>query len=282
MACMLPVHLKAAHGNPSMTVPCGKCPACRKRRADGWVFRLEQEEKVHTNSLFVTLTYDSPPISFNGFMTLDKTHVQKFFKRLRKATKCKTIKYYACGEYGGDTLRPHYHLILFDCTHQAIIDAWKKGDTDIQNGVVNGYVHFGYDCSGAAIAYVTKYMCKVGKIPVHDHDDRQPEFALMSKGLGKNYITSEILHYYGQRHVNYLTQLSGFRIAMPRYYANRIYTEYDREQIAYKALSDYYAAFEEGVRKVGGITEFYRRRHEAVARILATNDRTVNSTRNKI
>lgn len=37
---------------------CGKCNACRKRRASKWVARLERERMCRKYSFFVTLTYD--------------------------------------------------------------------------------------------------------------------------------------------------------------------------------------------------------------------------------
>ena len=66
------------------TLPCGKCPNCYARRISGWSFRLMEEDKVSSSSYFITLTYDNPPMSENGFMTLKKSDFQKFMKRLRK------------------------------------------------------------------------------------------------------------------------------------------------------------------------------------------------------
>lgn len=44
--------------------------------------------------------------------TLFNDDLQKFWKRLRKRLG-KKIKYYACGEYGDENGRPHYHAIIF-------------------------------------------------------------------------------------------------------------------------------------------------------------------------
>lgn len=158
-------------------VPCGKCPPCLKRRASGWSFRLMQEEKHSESSMFITLTYDTKnvPISEKGFMSLNKRDCQLFFKSLRKATGGAglPIKYYIVGEYGGTTFRPHYHAIVFNAKLELIQNAWKRGE-----------IHFG-KVEGASIGYCLKYMTKPGKIPLHHNDDRVPEFALMSKGLGK-------------------------------------------------------------------------------------------------
>lgn len=168
--CLTPLFLKE-HG---VKVPCGKCPECRARRASAWSFRLREEDKISHSSSFITLTYDTRtvPITKNGYMSLSKRDVQLFFKRLRKAHKAeaqKSIKYYAAAEYGGKTKRPHYHIILFNADISLVQEAWNKGS-----------VHYG-DVTGASVGYSLKYITKPGKIPQHRNDDRQPEFALMSK-----------------------------------------------------------------------------------------------------
>lgn len=165
--------------NESIAVPCGKCPNCVKRRVSGWSFRLCQESKVSLSNYFITLTYDTKhvPITQNGFMGLSKRDVQLFFKRLRKANRGLRLKYYTAGEYGGKTNRPHYHIILFNAKLETISPAWNLGQ-----------VHYG-EVSPASVGYTLKYITKPSRIPMHRNDDRQPEFALMSKGLGESYLT---------------------------------------------------------------------------------------------
>lgn len=64
---------------------------------------------------------------------------------------------------------------------------------------------------------------------MHKNDDRVPEYAIMSKGLGANYITDEIKRYHQQSHeFMYCTLPDGKKIAMPRYYKQKIYDEYTR------------------------------------------------------
>lgn len=160
--------------------PCGKCPICLKRRVSGWSYRLRKQGLVSDTAHFVTLTYDSDhvPISGRGFMTLDKKDVQKFFKRLRKLSlkngNNRKINYYACGEYGGKTDRPHYHIILFNSNSADVERAWSLSGTPI------GGIHCG-EVSEASIGYTLKYMCKPGRFPKFQGDDRVPEFSLMSK-----------------------------------------------------------------------------------------------------
>lgn len=222
--CDRPIKIKTELGE--IPVACGKCPPCYKRRVDSWVFRLQQEDLAHKHSHFLTLTYDtrSIPISKNGFMTLDKSDFQNFMKRLRKLTPNK-IRYYACGEYGEINSRPHYHAIVFGVDRATLFrDAWLVPHT--QTSI--GQIHVG-KVSGDSIAYTTKYLHKKKTIHKHKRDDRVPEFSLMSKGLGSNYLTPEIIKYH-RAHLDqlYVTKRGGHRIAMPRYYRNKIWNEEER------------------------------------------------------
>jgi len=107
-------------------------------------------------------------------MSLCKRDFQLFIKRLRKSTNGSDrtqIKYYAVGEYGGHTKRPHFHAIMFNTDITLLQNAWQKGQ-----------LHYG-SVSEASVGYTLKYMFKKGQIPAHKNDDRVPEFALMSKDL---------------------------------------------------------------------------------------------------
>lgn len=233
MACHSPLMVQRSKYRPQLIpIPCGKCPPCLKRRVDAWVFRLRQEDLISSSAHFVTLTYDTNhvPITNNGFMTLKKDDFQKFMKRLRKKTDNK-LRYYAAGEYGDQNWRPHYHAIIFNCPQTAHFhSAWsiyhKKSDTYIPIGHVDiGTV------SGDSIAYTAKYIHKSKRIPLHARDDRIPEFSLMSKGLGDNYITPATKNYHKKNLDQlYLTNPGGHKIAMPRYYRDKIFTDQEKAQ----------------------------------------------------
>lgn len=220
----------------SVAVPCGKCPECLKRRVSGWSFRLRQEEKVSSSAFFITLTYDTEhvPITKNGFMSLNKKHVQDWMKRLRKHVSInyppqQPIKYYVAGEYGGKTNRPHYHAIIFNVPNEYDIEkTWKLGQC-----------HYG-KVEAASVGYTLKYMDKPKRIPMHVNDDRIREFGLMSKGLGSSYLTQSIINYHHADLINrfHLTIEDGKKIAMPRYYKQKIYTDQERKRIAFFLLRD--------------------------------------------
>ena len=239
----------------AVTVPCGKCENCKKRRVSNWSFRLMQEDKVSSSSYFLTLTYepDSCPISKAGYMDLRKSDLQRFFKRLRKChgNSGSPLKYYAVGEYGGATMRPHYHIILFNTDLRLLIgekyagyvkrkliqldgktpyrcDAWafKKG------GPI-GHITVG-QVSEASVGYTMKYISKPSRVPMHRNDDRTPEFGLMSKRLGENYLTKAMCawHKADMNNPQYCMIQDGKKIALPRYYKNKILNEQEQKALA--------------------------------------------------
>jgi hypothetical protein len=125
MACQKPLQaFRAATGGPvffskpndghyyqPIEIPCGYCILCRTEQARQWAARITHEAQLHDESCFVTLTYDDQHLPEHG--SLDYSHLQLFWKRLRKAIAPKRVRYYAVGEYGDKSLRPHYHACIF-------------------------------------------------------------------------------------------------------------------------------------------------------------------------
>lgn len=243
--CMTPFFKKETRES----FPCGKCPECLKRRVSGWSFRLKKEMQRATSAFFITLTYDTDhvPISPNGFMTLDKKHPPLWIKRLRKFNQDSgnPIKYYLCGEYGTDSKRPHYHVIIFNVPLSLIIgetpsdhafaypEIYLDGKYPFKSqSWIHGHITIG-QVNEASIGYCLKYMQKpVCKI-LHDRDDRQIQFSLMSKKLGDNYLTPQMKKWHKGDLLNrmYVPIEDGKKIAMPRYYKEKIYTKTQRQII---------------------------------------------------
>lgn len=219
MACDTPMIIEVKGRVQKVPVPCGKCPPCKLRRVNDWVFRLKQEDKVSTSSCFITLTYDTKnvPLTKNGFMSLKKRDYQLFMKRLRKKLPNQKIKYYACGEYGSKTQRPHYHAILFNCSDPSIIhEAWGLGSTHIGT------------CTGDSMAYTLKYISKAARIPMHRRDDRIKEFSTQSKNLGSSYLTTSVVKFHRSHPNDLRVQNNQYKIAMPKYYRHKIFNEDER------------------------------------------------------
>lgn len=261
--------------NEDLHRPCGRCPQCKKRRVSDWVLRMVEEEKVSSSAFFVTLTYSQMkvPITKNGFMTCHYPDVQKFFKRLRKlqskyyATNSITIpagfptklRYYAVSEYGSSKTygRPHYHIILFNLVDPDFI---PKAWIDPVDGKLIGNVHCG-KVTRASIAYTTKYIDKESRIPIHKRDDREPERSYMSKGIGKNFLTPQMVAYFkADIHRLYHTDETGKKIALPRYYRERIFNDDERlkqnhyiarklEEDEQKEIRDFKAKYKKTIQK---------------------------------
>lgn len=248
----------------SLVLPCGKCPPCQKKRVNQWSFRLEKELIRSNTAYFVTLTYNQEYleencITDNGYMTLRKKHLQNYFKRLRHGQKkdtridtgnkhdiVRSIRYYACGEYGSKRRRPHYHIILFNGNVQSIRDAWSI------NGIPIGDVHIG-EVNGKTIRYTLKYINKGGNgLPYyHEKCDSEKEFAVMSRGLGDNYLTESVKKYYRDNlDKNYLSSPDGYKVTVPRYYQRKIHdldTTYLQECLY--GISEAWKGFKKSTRK---------------------------------
>lgn len=227
--CMVPFKLK----DQDALVPCGKCHNCKRRLASSWSLRVVEESKSAHTAVFLTLTYNNEhlPISKLGFRTLVKKDLQDFFKRLRKAHGAdhKTLRYFAVGEYGSTTKRPHYHIILFNANYLLVQSAWSL------NGKELGFVHYGFDVHEEAAGYTVKYISKTCYIGKNQQvDDRQPNFRLMSKGIGKNYITEDIKAWHKSDPTErvYVPLKGGKKAPMPRYYKEKIFDELEKEKIA--------------------------------------------------
>ena len=88
-------------------VPCGRCVECLTSYSSEWAMRIMQEASLYEHNCFVTLTYARNPVD------LVKRDLQLFLKRLRAFLAPRKIRFFACGEYGGQGNRPHYHVCIF-------------------------------------------------------------------------------------------------------------------------------------------------------------------------
>lgn len=160
-----------------LQVPCGSCQGCKSDMAQAWAIRIYCEASLWDQNAFVTLTYtDAPP-------ALDKKHLQDFFKRLRHKAK---FRYFACGEYGGLTHRPHYHVIFFGCDFLGgslpLGDGELYTHPDLEAAWGHGFVSCG-SLTMASSCYVAGYANK----KLGDPDT----FNLMSRrpGIGHDWLT---------------------------------------------------------------------------------------------
>lgn len=218
--CYFPLSIKPKYkyklsSDPlAVKVGCGRCQDCRRERSRQWIFRLLHEHKNAVTSYFLTLTYsdENIPYSPNGLPTLNKAEFQKFMKRLRKENSIPNLKYYAVGEYGSKTQRPHFHAIIFNADPKLIEKAWQKGIISLD------------EVTSSSMAYVTGYVNKmrISKMLRHQDDDRTPEFNLISQGIGKGIITEYQLEKFINTAIKDTIHIAGQKYTIPRYLKDKI------------------------------------------------------------
>lgn len=240
-------------------VPCGKCLACLSQKAKEWTMRLSHEWNYYneSNSMFITLTYDSDNIPSD--YGLHKRDIQLFMKRLRKELDKENIKvkYFVAGEYGFQKHRPHYHMILFgmpnvsnrlirDVNKYSVDYKWKGQyklslyDRLLWNKWKKGNIRIGY-CSLQSLQYCSLYTLKGNHIIVSRKEyyqlyGREKPFRQMSKGIGKRYTLDNINNLLYNLKINY----NGVENSIPRSYLNWIEREgfEIRDKIKEKQLID--------------------------------------------
>lgn len=230
--------LKANNSQHWLQIPCNTCMGCRLERARQWAVRMRHESKLYDNNCFITLTYDNANVPQD--FSLNLHHWQLFMKRLRKSLP-QRIRFFACGEYGDENLRPHYHAILFNhdfhdkklhsynkqkqpiYTSQNLLDVWQLGHVTTQ------------DVTFKSCSYVARYVTKKQNgATAPDHYSRvspvdgrvynvKPEFAVMSRrpGIGARYVEQFKNDYYPS---GYLI-VDGRKHAPPQYYINQLSEE---------------------------------------------------------
>lgn len=239
MPCYSPIQgFRAAAGgftaNPAlsfsgipMTIPCGQCIGCRLEYARGWAVRCMHEAQLHEDKFFVTLTYDDGNLPLNGSLVPD--HLTLFFKRLRKNISPHKIRYYAVGEYGDVTSRPHYHLLLFGYRF-ADLRVHKETETGClySSDQLDSLWGLGScllgDLTFESAAYVARYSVKklTGLAGQAEYQRRgiEPPYAVMSRrpGIGGGWYDSFKSDTFPQDEVI----SRGHRAKPPRYYLKRL------------------------------------------------------------
>jgi len=169
--------------------------------------RLLHELDYSVCASFVSLSYDDDHLPPGG--SLRPKDLQDFLKRVRHHVD--GIKYYAVGEYGEVTNRPHYHGIFFGV---------GPDDVDVvRNDWGHGFVYFG-TVTVKSINYVTAYINKklYGKMAIDEYAGRVEPFARMSKGLGLRWLKDN------EDHVcqNVGVRKEGHVVPAPRYYMKKL------------------------------------------------------------
>lgn len=197
-------------------LPCGQCIGCRLERSRQWALRMVHESQMHEENAFITLTYNDENLPEDRSLSVKEW--QLFVRRLRRLMKKKyggkKILYYGAGEYGEETLRPHYHAIIFGHGFLDRIPIQSNGNNKLYiSADLSELWPFGFSSVGdvtfESAAYVARYVMKKvnGKraenleqvfglspynrvdIMTGEYYDVHPEFSTMSlkPAIGKNW-----------------------------------------------------------------------------------------------
>lgn len=163
---------KKGYGDLTFKIACKQCNACRQTYSLDWATRVHLEQSLYEANCFVTLTYDAEHYPPNGGL-VRRDH-QLFMKSLRDYFYPRTIRYYAAGEYGESSLRPHFHSCLFNIDFDDKV-LWKSqhGEMLYTSPTLAGLWKNGRAVIGsltfASAAYVARYILK--KVRGRDADE---------------------------------------------------------------------------------------------------------------
>lgn len=207
-------------------LPCKHCLLCMRAYRRNWSYRLMCESKMCQESMYITLTV-APEHLEKVFPGGSLSHVpfQKFMKRLRmklsrgydykyvppftshllsdklprimqvRHYQRSQIRFYMCGEYGEESMRPHYHVCVFgarfpDCFFQKKVN----GNAYFSSPTLSELWPYGFpifsDVTASSAAYVAGYVDK--KLERSQDDFKalglMPEYVRMSNGLGIDFL----------------------------------------------------------------------------------------------
>lgn len=276
--CKQPVYF-----NPEVGLTaCGQCQLCRSNRRNKKVSRFVLESRQHEHALFVTLTYDEEHLPRTIYHPktgevlashpagcVDKRVIQLFNKKLKSNVRRKQgkamadgIRFFACGEYGEQNGRPHYHFVIWGLPYkyrEHIYKAWTDPSTkkllcdpdrlDIQ--IPRSYNDVG--------TYISSYVMKNGTSSESLRlDGRPPACFSSSQGIAKSAIPALVKSFSTSASVRHITsvgdiprtyRLEGKEYPIDRYLQEKIIAalqipvpiKENRQKNFQKEMSDLYA-----------------------------------------
>lgn len=229
-------------------IPCGQCIGCRIDYSRQWANRLTLEAKKYKQEecWFITLTYADEYVrtktvknektgEIKQGLTLYKKDLQNFFKRLRRHYEYHYnhtgIRFYAAGEYGEKTKRPHYHTCVYNMPIYTENKLYKKNEIgqpiwtneEIEKIWGKGFITIGRVTWDTA-AYTARYMLKKQKGEnakwFYESEAKEPEFTIMSRkpGIAKEYYDKNYEKIYKNDEIIIPKGNKSLKIKPPKYY----------------------------------------------------------------
>jgi len=232
-----------------MKVGCGKCTFCQRSIKLDWVFRMQEEQRLRLGEeqAFITLTYEdmwlAPPWYGKPRRKKSETKtaakrrqkawerhskrsrelllyddIQLYMKKVRKAQRGSKhgIKMFCVAEYGSNTWRPHWHMILWGNEIEDVEKYWQWGFAQKKELKMHH------------IQYVVDYLNKDEYPEIMKSNPLftgKAQFRRMSQGIGENYkkrISDQDKEEY--LHTGELTVVNdqGVKHQLPRYYTQEL------------------------------------------------------------
>ena len=263
-----------------LQLPCGQCIGCRLEYSRQWANRCMLELQYHKESWFVTLTYDDDHVPRTAYamnddgeaapaLTLNPRDLELFWKRLRKAHPDDHIRYFAAGEYGTTTYRPHYHAIVFGLSLDDL-RPYKRSSQNYDYFISDSLTEcwgLGFAVVGAVTwetcAYTARYIMKKLKgqdAQLYSDFNLQPEFVRMSRkpGIARQYYDdhSEL---YKFEFINLPTDVGGLKFRPPRYFDKLYDIDHPGELAQAKAVRRRLAAAVEAAKDANTSLDRYER-----------------------
>lgn len=209
--------------------------------AEMWAIRCQHEASTWSSNLFLTLTYAEDSLAWHRSLVADD--LQRFLKRLRKGldgeevspdgSGRRPIRYFACGEYGSKTSRPHFHLLLFNLRLPDWSPRSGRAEADSLSELWPDGMHSVSAFTAGRARYVAGYAAKKvrGRIAreraygvyhpeTGEYFERRPEFVLMSRRPGIGHFWYERFH--GDLQRGYVVERGGVRKRLPRFYREKL------------------------------------------------------------
>ena len=175
---------------------------------------------------WLTLTYSDEylPMNEQNEPIFWKPHCRSFFEILRKkySKECK-FKHFLVSEYGDNTIRSHYHCLLFvymlgESNLKQRYDLRKRILVTIKEQAWPYGFAYNKEWHGGVFSYLTKYCCKPEMLgePVADKT-----FTLISPGIGLAYLDNLNVEY-REQNLDFTCVFNGKKMTLPRYYMDKI------------------------------------------------------------
>lgn len=208
---------------------CGKCLSCEAAKARDLAVRVVHEAQTSGHDCsFISLTYSDEHLPSDGL--LKPRDMELFWKRARK--EFGALRYYGCGEYGGRTLRPHFHAIVFGQLFREGIDRYARDGSiyyeppRLEQCWGMGRVHV-RPMAPAAAFYTTGYLLKKNGAGGFHRMSTRP------------FLGAEFLHMYALDMARQgFCIIEGKKMPIPRTYIERpeysdVFERYKAERVAF-------------------------------------------------